>query len=94
MDGHCLRQTFAPDTAGELHSTGGGGVRVFFWGESTLWGPELIVINGGYEPWNWPYTWVTGVLSPLSVELWACYGPLLITGRGPLCRVFSAVFGG
>ena len=86
MDGHCLRQTFAPDTAGELHSTGGGGVRFFSGGgESTKWGPEPIVMNGVMSPVNMAlYMGNWGSFTPISGAM----GHYLEKGRGPPCRVF------
>ena len=46
---------------------------------STRWAPTRH--KWSYNPYKWPYKWVTGVITPLRGVI-----DLLITGRGPSCR--------
>ncbi len=50
-------------------------------GNHPIQGGPLLVINRVKNPCKWPYTWVTGVVTPISGAI-----ILLITGRGPPCR--------
>ena len=51
--------------------------------------PNVAVHMGAlwrYNPYKWPYKWVTGVISPYLWELWAlCWIFLYEAGRPPEC---------
>ena len=51
---------------------------------------EMVPLKGArwsYNPYKWPYNWVTGVITPISGVI-----TLLITGRGAHLVGFGRIF--
>ena len=64
---------------------GGGEFGVCGWNLTTRWAPTSYKLN--YNPYNWPYKWVNGVITLLIRVI----NPF-ITGRGPPCRWWLQIF--